>query len=378
MNNGEIIIDLNKLKGNVNKLKNAYKGYDYLFANVKNNFFGMGINSIATLIHEGINYLYVSTLKEAIEIRKINHDIPILITFNVDDENIYDVINNNITLTISDVDYLKRINNIKIKDKIKFHILIDNGCNKRGIKSKKELQEILDIIKKNKYFLLEGIYTEIETYGLIDTEYYACLNIFYNLIKNIDNKDLIIHLNEPLMYHKKNKLINGIRFDISLLGIEEHIEDNFMTNMKIKNIDKKYQDLEFPNIDLDLIFAIKSKIISFSFAPKKTQVGKNYIVDQDIKLGIVPIGYKDGITHALKKVVINKKFYPIISDSIDYMTIEVDNDVKIDEDVYIIDNKTDIYKVIDLLKTNRFYLMSILNNNLERVYLNEEETKEVL
>ena len=378
MNNGKIIIDLNKLKENVNKLKSAYSDYDYLFACVKNDFFGMGINPINTLIQSGINYLYVSTLEEALRIRKINNDIPILITFDVDDENIYDVINNNFTLTISSVDYLKRINEIKIKDKIKFHILIDNGCNKRGIKSKKELSEILEIIDSNKYFSLEGVYSEIETYGILDTEYYSSLNRFYKLVKSIDKTDLIVHLNEPLMYHKKNELINGIRFDISLLGIEENIEDNFMTNMKIKSIDKKYQDLEFPNVDLELIFAIKSKIISFASAGKKTQVGKDFITDKDMKLGIVPIGYKDGITHALKMVTINKMDYPIIADSIDYMTIEVDDKVKEDDDVYIIDSKTDIYEVIDLLKTNRFYLMSILNNDLERVYLNEEESNDLL
>ena len=60
------------------------------------------------------------------------------------------------------------------------------------------------------------------------------------------------------MYHNKIKYLNGIRFDLSVLGIEENINDDIFTKGRIKKIEKEYGALEFPNIDLELIFNITS------------------------------------------------------------------------------------------------------------------------
>ncbi|MDE6285116.1 MAG: alanine racemase, partial [Bacilli bacterium] len=108
--NAEIEIDLEKLKYNASTLKNTYSDYPYVFANVKNNAFGMGYGIINTLMQCGINYLYVSTLQEALDIRNRNQDIAILVNYEVPKEYIYDAIMNNITLTISSLEHLRAIN----------------------------------------------------------------------------------------------------------------------------------------------------------------------------------------------------------------------------------------------------------------------------
>jgi len=196
-------------------------------------------------------------------------------------------------------------------------------------------------------------------------------------IEGID-EEIIIHLNEPIMYHKKNKKVNGIRFDLSLLGIEENIDDGFISNRKIKMIEKKYDDLAFPDIDLLLIFTIKAKIIGLNKALKGTLVGRNFRAKENIDLAIIPIGHKDGITKAIGSVLVNKKICPVISDDIDYMIIGVPDDTKLKDTVYVLNEEMDIYSLIGALRTNRFYLMSILNNTLVRNYINKEEKEDVL
>lgn len=374
----QIDIDLNKLKYNLNTLKNAYSDYEFTLANIKNNAFGMGYGIINTLVSEGVNYLYVSTLKEALEIRKLNLEIPILVGNEINLEYIYDAISNNVTITISSLDNIKELSKLNIKDKLKIHILIDNGSNKIGLKNTHELEEAVDIINNNKNFVLEGIYTELTTLGILDEEYYNYFNRFIIIIKTIDLDNVIVHLNEPIMYHKKSKYINGIRYDLSLLGIEENIDDNLLANMKIKSIDKKYQDLEFPNIDLLLIFSIKAYITKITEALRGSLVGRNYIAKEDIRLAIIPIGHKDGITKAIGNVVINGVLCKAIADEIDYMIVEAPGTAKVNDEVIIIDEDRDIYDIIGSLKTNRFYLMSILNNNLLRNYINEEESRNIL
>lgn len=68
------------------------------------------------------------------------------------------------------------------------------------------------------------------SFGIEDIHYYEQVNNFYKIIKPFINKDIMIHLNEPVMYHAKLSYVNGIRFDISILGIEENIKDDFYKN----------------------------------------------------------------------------------------------------------------------------------------------------
>ncbi len=375
--NAEIEIDLNKLKYNVCTLKDTYDDYSYTFANLKNNCFGMGCGILETLIQNGINYVIVSTLSEALELRKINTQVPILVQSVLANDFVYDAILGNITISISDLENLRDIVSLKFKDVLKVHFLIDNGCNKVGLKSKEEVQEALDIIGQNEKIQLEGVYTELTTYGVLDNDYYHAFNHFLRCIEGID-EEIIIHLNEPIMYHKKNKKVNGIRFDLSLLGIEENIDDGFISNRKIKMIEKKYDDLAFPDIDLLLIFTIKAKIIGLNKALKGTLVGRNFRAKENIDLAIIPIGHKDGITKAIGSVLVNKKICPVISDDIDYMIIGVPDDTKLKDTVYVLNEEMDIYSLIGALRTNRFYLMSILNNTLVRNYINKEEKEDIL
>ena len=280
-------IDLKKLYNNTKILVDSYNDYKYKFANLKDNAYGMGLEIVNALVKANINYVYVGSLKDALDIRKYNQQINILVNYFIDIEEIYDAINNNISITISSIKYLKKVNELKLKDDLKVQILIDNGSNKLGISSKKELKEIIEIINNNKHLLLEGFYSDLTSIGVEDEYYYHQVNNFYSLINEYLKEDLIVHLNEPLMYHKKLDYINGIRFDLALFGIEENINENIFTNWKIKNIEKKYGDLEFPNIDLKLIFSITSEVMQVGKVKKGELIGRKFIAKEDLDIAII-------------------------------------------------------------------------------------------
>ena len=367
-------IDLKKLYNNTKILVDSYNDYKYKFANLKDNAYGMGLEIVNALVKANINYVYVGSLKDALDIRKYNQQINILVNYFIDIEEIYDAINNNISITISSIKYLKKVNELRLKDDLKVQILIDNGSNKLGISSKKELKEIIEIINNNKHLLLEGFYSDLTSIGVEDEYYYHQVNNFYSLINEYLKEDLIVHLNEPLMYHKKLDYINGIRFDLALFGIEENINENIFTNWKIKNIEKKYGDLEFPNIDLKLIFSITSEVMQVGKVKKGELIGRKFIAKEDLDIAIIPIGHKDGITKAIKYVGINGFKRDIIADEIDYIIVSGSN-INIFDKVYIVNEERDIYDFLTLLKTNRYYLMSVLNRNLTKIYINDEYNK---
>ena len=363
-------IDLDKLKSNTIKLCDSYSDYKYKFASLKDNAHAMGFGIVPTLIKNGINYIQTGSLTDALKVRKYNSDIPILVSYYVTLDEIYDCINNDITITIPDLYYLQSLLDLKIKDELKMHILIDNGSNNLGIKSSSDLKKTISIINDNKYFKLEGFYTTLTTFGIEDEHYYRALENFYQIINKYISDEYIIHLNEPIMYHAKKDYVNGIHFDLSLLGIEENIPNSFIRNMHIKSIGKKYGDLEFPDVDLELIFNITSEVMATRSVNKGTLVGRNYVAKEDMIVAIVPIGHKDGITKAVNFVGINGIKRQVLADEIDYITVLVDNTVKIKDKVYIINEERDIYDFLNMLHTNRYYLMSILNKGLHRTYIN--------
>lgn len=220
-------IDLEKLKNNTKLLSKSYSDYKYKIVDLKDNAHGMGLKIIDTMNMFGINYCLVGSLKEALEIRKFNKTIPILTSYYVTKDEVYDCLNNDVTITIFSKKYLEMLLSLKFKDNLNVQILIDNGSNILGINNQKELGEIINIINDAKNITLTGIYTDLTSFGILDNFYYEQVNNFYEIIKPFINKDIMIHLNEPIMYHKKLDYVNGIRFDLSILGIEENLDDDF-------------------------------------------------------------------------------------------------------------------------------------------------------
>ena len=377
MNKAHIEINIEVLKNNIDKLFKYYKSYAKKIIDISDNNFGLGI-FLASIYEElKVDYLFTTSLNEAIKIRKYSHNIPILVKENIMGENIYDAINNNITITIKDLNYLQNISTLELKDDLKIHLFIDNGSNIYGLKSYEELKKAIEIINNHKHLLLEGIYTNFTTYGIDDEYYYTAMNNFLNIIEPLNSKDLIIHANEPLMYHEKIDRINGIKFDLAVLGLTQNF--NNINKMKMRKLMKKYfpMAINFANMDLDLVFSLIAYIKDISFVYKNSLVGRNYVAREDMRVGVVNIGYKDGITKALKVVVVNDGIRDIITDNIDEVIIKLNDNDELEDKVYLVSEYNNIDNCLINLKTNRYYLMSILNNNLTRVYKFSDEEREI-
>ena len=133
------LINLKKIESNVKTIINSSKEYKYHIAVVKASCYALGIKCIKSILLGGANYLAVSSLEEALKIRKITN-VRILVLEPIDIKYIDLATKNNITLTISSKEYLN-----KIKDK-KFtcHIKINTGMNRLGINKEEDLITIVN------------------------------------------------------------------------------------------------------------------------------------------------------------------------------------------------------------------------------------------
>ena len=96
------------LKNIANNVKNIIKNYDYKYyiGVVKGNAYGHGYGIINTLIENGINYLAVANLDEALEIRKINNKIGILCLEPIDKKYLEICANENISICIYQIKFI--------------------------------------------------------------------------------------------------------------------------------------------------------------------------------------------------------------------------------------------------------------------------------
>ena len=123
-------IDLKAIESNVKKIIYKYNEYKYRFAVVKADAYGRGIIKVSdAVIKGGCNYLAVATLEEALQIRKEIPDVPILCLGVIHKEYLDRCVQNNITITINSLEYLKSISIGDLK-RLKVHIKTNTGMNR--------------------------------------------------------------------------------------------------------------------------------------------------------------------------------------------------------------------------------------------------------
>lgn len=384
------IIDEDKLKNNIKEIKAKYDNYKYYIGVVKNNAYNHGIKIINSLIEGGINYLAVSSLEEALDARKYNSKIPILCLEVIDLDYIYDCINNNVTITVESLEYLEKLNKIKLDFPIKIHLKLNTGMNRLGISEVKEVNKCVSIISENEKLILEGIYTHFATSGISDKYYDDQMKKFQELTKDIDLTTIpIVHLGRSLtlVNHDKPDFVNGIRLGIIMYGFSQSIKEDTSLRGKLRAIKRKKLIKKFNisktyltnDLNLKTAFSLYSNVMTIKKVKNKEFVGygANFFADRDIKVAIIPIGYADGVTIKYKNVSIKGKKYQIIADSMDMLMVKVDNTVKIGDKVEIFGENISIREASRNNGCNSYRLFNMITNRVPRIYKKDKEQIEI-
>ena len=385
--NTYIEINLDNLKNNVSNIINKYNDYKYYIGVVKGNCYNHGYYAINTLVAAGVNYLAVSTLDEAIQIRKFNNNIPILCLEPISLEYLDICIKNKVTLTIPSFEYFKMLNVIKSKDNIKVHLKLDTGMNRLGIKDKNEIKEIFEI--KNSKIIIEGIYTHFQTPGISDYIWDNQVKKFKKLISLIDIKKIpIIHMGRSLtlVNHKRIDICNGIRMGIIMYGFDHtpHYEKTFLNNLRMIKANmriKKFHISETTTkcpIDLKECFGLYSEIFHIQHVLKGEYIGYGtaYQADQDLLVGIVPIGYADGFSrrNSGREVYINNKRYQIIGEiGMGMIFVIIDKNISLHDRVELIGPHISVREVAHYIRTTTYETMCMLDSAIPKKYIVENK-----
>lgn len=390
-NRNVVEINLNTIGNNIDNIVSHYDDYDYYIGVVKGNAYGHDFGVVPTLIKNGINYLGVATMEEAIAVRNIDNDVPVLIMEPIEFSELEIASVKKLTITISSYSYFEELREIILESnwKLKAHIKLDTGLNRLGIDDKAKFEEVFYALQEWDGFELEGLFTHFATTGVNDSLFDQQVEKFLFLTSDIDLEQVpIIHLGRSATIETRSKLpfANGIRLGAIMYGINQTFRPYLGFKGKMRKIRDDYRRKKLKisptftenKISVSTAFALKSPVMEVNklYAGESVGYGGTFTTTKDTYVAVCPIGYADGLHLSLRNshAAIGKKLYPIVGIiNMCMITIEVDTDVKVGDMLTIMGDAVSLKRNAQITNTTPYVGMTQVNPNIKRVYIESEE-----
>jgi alanine racemase len=306
--------------------------------------------------------LGVAYPSEGLELRNAGETRKILIIIPPEVDEISEIIENNLDITIGHIEHIEEINFIaKRKNaRIKAHIYINSGMNRDGI-SPVEFKTLVQNLKNYNAIDFEGVCTHLAASDFDDKTFAnQQINTFKELISFAENfgvKFKYIHsANSGAIASLPNSHFNLVRPGIALHGLMPRADYANLMNLK-------------PTLSL------KTHIKKIHKIKKKDTVGYSfkYIAPNSTKIAVIPIGYGDGVTCNLTNnaqcLIRGKRFNLVGSICMDQMFIDIKNEnINEGEQVVLIGKQgADEISVYEIAKQANTIPYEITTSILKRV-----------
>lgn len=365
----ELEINLGNLSQNIRNLKDLIKKDTQFMAVVKANAYGHGLVEISkAAVEAGADWLGVACLDEAVKLREAGIHKPILILGEVLNDDLRTAANKDISVALISLAKIREVAEINFDRPLKVHLKIDTGLNRLGIE-KEEIPEAVRILSSHKNIIIEGVYSHLASVEENDLAYTkAQIKNFKEAIKvlkqnNIDNVIKHIAASAATMIMKDSRF-DMVRCGIAIYGL-----------WPSKEIKKTFNHPDF----LSPALTFKTQIIQIKKVKKGEKVGYggSFKVDRNMTIGIIPVGYTEGIDRGLSnigEVLVSGERCPIIGRICMNMTIiAITNiDIKTSDEVTIIgkqgDEEITAEEIAAKLGTINYEIVARLPEHIKRIY----------
>ena len=280
-------IDIDKFVQNIEEIK---KRFGNIMLVVKANAYGHGMRTISKIAEElNIWGFMVAFLEEGAILRKEGIRKPILISNFVEPSKVEEALELDLSITIYSEDQLDALESVvSSKERLKVHLFVDTGMGGLGT----DIERALILAKRlaNSGFRFEGVYSHFSSADIPEDPYNEYqFKRFEDFIKALRTSGIsyeIAHMfNSPALI----SLQHHSHFDLSRVGI----------------IAYGLQPSEFFKVEwIKPILEWKSKVVHLRWLEEGEFVsyGKTYKTLRKTLVGVVPVGYGDGLNRRLSNV----------------------------------------------------------------------------
>ena len=171
-------INLDALEHNKREIRKITNPNAQIMAVVKADAYGHGVEKCAeVLLKNGADRFAVATLNEAIELRRLFSDVPILILGSSLESEADELVKNDITPNVYLTEFAKALSEsaLKLKKPVKVHIKLDTGMSRIGFPihdgdNSDVIEEIL-AISRMPMLEIEGIFSHFATSDEANEDY---------------------------------------------------------------------------------------------------------------------------------------------------------------------------------------------------------------
>ena len=329
-------VNLSNLKNNIESIRSIISDRMDIISVVKANSYGLGsINISKYLSSIGIKYFAVATLQEALDLRirgKVTGEIIILSWTPVLEKET--LIKYNLTQTLVDYDYAKKLNDMP--GIVKCHIKVDTGMNRFGHKVTDV--EIFKKMYELKNLNILGIFSHlcrVREFGE-EPDNYTKMQIenFNYIVEQLEKEGINVGIKHIMnsfgILRFNDKKYTMVRPGLLMYGVSPE-PDN-------QEIEKLLDEYNFKPVA-----SLRCKVMTVKIIEKGEKVGYNskYTANERTKIATISIGYADGLSFASSKnkfrVIIKGYLCPITGNlCMDSTMVKV----PLDSDIHEGDNVT--------------------------------------
>ncbi|NLU53117.1 MAG: alanine racemase [Clostridiaceae bacterium] len=374
-------IDLDNIAHNVREIRKLVGKRTEIMAVVKADAYGHGVlETVTTIIENGATRLAVSMIDEAIQLRKIGIDVPILVLSHTEPLRADELIQYNITQTVFSHEMAKILSDaaLKHKTKARVHIKIDTGMSRVGFLP--GYSAVKDVVEINKLpgIIVEGIFTHFATADERDRSYtLKQMELFETIINELNRIGILIPIkhvsNSAAIMQYPEFTLDLVRPGIILYGIYPSNE-----------VDRSV-------IELKPAMTLKARITMVKQVEKGTAVsyGRKFVAERPTRIATIPVGYADGYLRLLtgkSHVLVNGQPAPVVgSICMDQCMIDVtgiSGDISIGDEVVLLgkqgDSEITAEHIAGLIGTIPYEIVCLIGKRIPRVYYKNGKIVNVL
>lgn len=366
--NTVVIIDKSAIRWNIEQEKKRLSDETLLYAVVKADGYGHGSVEVAKAAQEAsVDGFCVALLNEAIELREAGIDKPILILGLVDPEYADIIVENQLSVTIGQLDWIEKAEDVlvhkKIKGSVPVHIALDTGMGRIGFRTEEEVKECEHQIHTSKHFTLEGVFTHFSTADSENETHFIRQQERFNLlIKSFDKLPVMVHTaNSATTLYHPNTSSKLIRFGIAMYGLNPS------------------GNLIPPPYPLKPALQLKSELIYVKQMHQGDFVsyGATYQAAEGEWIGTLPIGYADGWLRGLQgqEVLIDGNRCEIVGRiCMDQCMVRLPQEMPIGTEVVLIgksgQDEITMQELADKMGTIHYEIATVISPRIQRKYVN--------